>query len=200
MYKLKPWLRFMAAPEDGSGAAADGVGAGGGTGAGAPPPADDPEGSGATPVPDKPDADEFKSEHSKSAVLADLRSERDARKALEDRIREYEERDLTDSQKAQRDAEAERNRLAEVERDASGQRKRADQLEAALEKGLPKSWATRLQGETLDELLADAESVAGDLQSRDTRETPGAGARGDDGLAPTSPGLGSLRAAYSTTT
>ncbi|WP_182357771.1 hypothetical protein [Tomitella gaofuii] len=204
MYKLKPWLRFIAAPEDGSGGAApDGGGGGAGEGggeSGGESGGHGDRGTGETPGSESDDKnDSFKSEQSKNAVLTELYAERDARKALEAKVRAFEDRDLTDQQKAQRDADANKSRLAEVERDLSAERLRADRLEAALAEGLPASWAPRLQGKTLEELQADAKSVAADLGSRDTRETPGAGAAGGTGLEPTTPGLGSLRAGYATT-
>lgn len=88
-----------------------------------------------TPMPDEPETpaapaetgttaetaedNEFKSEHSKNAVLADLKRERDSRKALEERLKEYEDRDKSEAEKAaDRVAAAERAAL-DAQRDAA---------------------------------------------------------------------------------
>lgn len=88
------------------------------------------------------------------------------------RLKEFEDRDLSELQKAQRDAADAKERLAQFEQTTLRQR-------VALEKGLPASLVGRLQGSTEEEMAADADTLMallGKTQST-PRPDPGQGPR-----------------------
>jgi hypothetical protein len=137
-----------------------------------------------TPTPDesaKPDAPatkdtaDFKSEESKTRVLADLTSERAKRQELEARLKEIEDKDKSETERLT-------ERLSAAEKRALD----AARYEIALDKGLTRSQAKRLVGTTPEELAADADELLADLGAsaprrpsgdvgqgpRDTPETP----------------------------
>lgn len=87
----------------------------------------------------------------KDGDVAKAREERDS---LAQRLREYEERDLSETDKATRRAESAEARAADAE--ASLMRYRV-----ATEQGIPASLIDRLRGSTEDELRADAEQLLG---------------------------------------
>lgn len=62
------------------------------------------------------------------------------------------------------EAEKQADRLAELETSAATATGKALRLEIALDLGLPKAWALRLQGDTEDELRADAKAILADLK------------------------------------
>lgn len=57
------------------------------------------------------------------------------------------------------------DRLADLETSAKTATAKALRLEIALDLGLPKAWAGRLQGDTEDELRADAKAILADLKA-----------------------------------
>jgi hypothetical protein len=71
---------------------------------------------------------------------------------LRRRLKELEDRDKTEIQKATEKA-------AELEQKATAAELRALRLEVALEAGLPKALAARLQGSTVEELQKDAKEL-----------------------------------------
>lgn len=77
------------------------------------------------------------------------------------RLKEIEDRDLSDLEKARRDAETATGRLADYERTVLRQR-------IALEKGLPPSLVSRLQGATEDEVTADADALMALIKTPNT--------------------------------
>lgn len=101
----------------------------------------------------------FDAEKAKT-YIASLRSERDreaaARKAAEAKVRDYEDAQLTETEKLERERETYRT-------DASETRARLDRYEVAEEVGLPLSWARRLVGDDRAALLADAQAMKADL-------------------------------------
>jgi hypothetical protein len=108
------------------------------------------------------------------------REQEDRAKANADaakRLKEIEDRDLSELQKAQRDREEALARLQEVEREAIRNR-------VALAKGLPAEIAATLNGSNEDELAAHADRLIawrGNQPPPTPRPDPGQGAR------PTSP-------------
>lgn len=127
-----------------------------------------------TPKPTEPSAD------AKSAdkELADLRAAlKKANKEAEQsrlKLREAEERDLSEMEKIQRRAEKAENDLADLQSNTLKQR-------VALEKGLPASLVGRLQGSTEEELAADADELLTLVKAPTTpKPDPSQGARGGD--------------------
>lgn len=104
---------------------------------------------------------------SKRAVLGDLARERDKRQAVEAERDELKkqldaiaEKDMTELEKAQKQRDELQTRLAELEKEkADAERKRM--IAGVLKKaGLPAEMEGRLQGETAEELEADAKKLA----------------------------------------
>ncbi|WLP91326.1 hypothetical protein [Gordonia sp. NB41Y] len=137
--------------------------------------------------------DEFKSEHSKQAVLADLAAARDENKTLKDRITELENANKSEDEKAREQREA-------TEVTARNDARFRAQFAAAKEAGLDLSWVERIAGGTPEEMAADAKSLKADLDARASagERTDGAGTAGAGGAVVTSPGMGTLTAAYNT--
>lgn len=107
------------------------------------PPADD---EGVTPDPDA---------GAKKALDAERKARRDAEKAksdLEKRLKEYEDRDKSDSEKAADAVKAADARAEQAEQ-------RALRLEVAADKGLTPAQAKRLVGTTREELEGDADEI-----------------------------------------
>lgn len=93
------------------------------------------------------------------AGLKALRAEREAAKALKSerdalaaKIKEFEDKDKTEAEKTA-------ERLAELEKASTTNATKALRLEIALDKGLPKTLAARLQGSSREELEADADAL-----------------------------------------
>lgn len=80
-----------------------------------------------------------------------------ARKAAEAKVKEYEDRDKTEHQKAIERAEAAEKRTAELERQGW-------QRDAASKAKLPAGMASRLSGATAEEIEADATALAESLK------------------------------------
>lgn len=117
--------------------------------------------------------DEFKSEESKSRVLADLARERDARQELEAKLKEYEDRDKTELERIEeRAAKAE---MAAAEREAELARYRV-----GVAKGLPPDLIGRLRGSTDEELMADADALLALLPAKGAKGAVDQGPRQDE--------------------
>jgi 3-oxoacyl-[acyl-carrier-protein] synthase III len=87
-------------------------------------------------------------------------------KANAAKLKEYEDREKTDTQKLTERAETAEGNLSAAEL-------KALRLEVALDKGLPKSLAVRLQGSTVEELEADADELVETLgDGGNGRKTP----------------------------
>jgi Spy/CpxP family protein refolding chaperone len=99
-----------------------------------------------------PPSEDFKSEESKQRVLSDLKREREQRQQLEARIREFEDRDKSDSEKLT-------DRLTAAEQRAMQAEQEAARLQVAYAKGLTPAQAKRLVGSTVEELEADADEI-----------------------------------------
>jgi len=72
------------------------------------------------------------------------------------RLKELDDAKLSEIEKAQRDAKEAAQELANLRRDSLRQK-------VALEVGLPAKWVGRLQGDSEEELAADAASILADL-------------------------------------
>lgn len=90
-----------------------------------------------------------------NAAAADARANADAAK----RLKEFEDRDLSELQKLQRDREELSQKVTPLEQENA-------RLSVALDKGLPRTLAGRLQGATLEELSADADALLALLGSK----------------------------------
>lgn len=110
--------------------------------------------------------------------LADLRAAlKKANKEAEQsrlRLKEVEDRDLSEMEKAQRRAEKAEKDLADLQSATLRQR-------VALEKGLPAHLVPRLQGSTEEELSADADELLELVKAPTSpKPDPSQGARGGD--------------------
>lgn len=136
--------------------------------------------------------DEFKSEHSKNAVLADLHNAREENKTLKDRLQQLEDANKPEDQKAR---EAREKQETQARNDARFRQ----QAVAAKTAGLSLEWVERIAGTTPEEMLADAKALKKDLDERSSagQRTDGAGAAGDgDPAATASPGVSRANAYY----
>lgn len=117
---------------------------------------DAPDSKGETPEPSANEPDQtpegFKSPESKEAVLADLKRERDARKAAEKKIQEFEDAQKTDLEKLT-------GRAERAEATASTLEAENARLRVAISKGLPVDLVDRLKGDSEDELAEDADKL-----------------------------------------
>lgn len=143
---------------------------------GATPPADPPA---PTPEPKTPD------EPLGEGGLRALQAERDARANAERtaaelaaRVKEFEDANKSAEEKAA-------EQLAELQRTAAENAAKALRYEAAAKAGLPLSAAGRLQGNNLEELVADAESFKALIGSAtaDTKTPPPDPSQGKSGTA-----------------
>lgn len=136
--------------------------------------------------------DEFKSEHSKKTVLADLAAAREEARQAKEALAELENKNKTAEQ---READERKQRDENAARDA----RKVAQYDAAAEVGLPLSWAQRIFGDTAEEMLADAKKLKADMDANASasHSTDGAGKTGgDDPAANAQPGAGRLSAYY----
>ncbi|WP_331436439.1 hypothetical protein RND64_04475 [Gordonia sp. w5E2] len=136
--------------------------------------------------------DEFKSEHSKNAVLADLHNAREENKTLKDRLQQLEDANKPEDQKAR---EAREKQETQARNDARFRQ----QAVAAKTAGLSLEWVERIAGTTPEEMLADAKALKKDLDERSSagQRTDGAGASGDgDAAATAAPGVSRANAYY----
>ena len=99
--------------------------------------------------------------------LKALQAEREARKALEDRLKKLSPLEKIaealgggDPEKGKSEIEQLTERLSQHEKDLLEERTARWKLEAISAHKLPAEWADRLRGTTRDELLADAETLA----------------------------------------
>lgn len=123
--------------------------------------------------------------------LKALQAERDARKALEDRLKKLAPLERIaaalgdgDADKGKSEIEQITERYSQLEEDVRTERMARWKLEAIGAHKLPSEWADRLRGDTRDELLADAEALAKLLPSRPASQFQGSGDGGvrDQGL------------------
>lgn len=94
---------------------------------------------------------------------------------LEAEAAKRKEAEMTELQKAQKRAEEAEARAAKLERESL-------QREIAAKVGLPAKLATRLQGETAEEMEADAKAILEDLPKPPPQPKPG------PGIVPANPG------------
>lgn len=161
-----------------------------------PNPQDDPKPE-PTPDPEPAKDSDALGDAGKKALDAERREKRAAEKRaseLEARLKEFEDRDKTETQKLAERAEAAEKRAAELEAQAI-------RLEVASEKGLTPAQAKRLVGTTREELEADADELLSTFKPAE----PGTPPSLDLGQKPpakreSTPGLGRLRDAYASST
>jgi hypothetical protein len=82
-----------------------------------------------------------------------------ANAAAAKRVRELEERDMSEAQKAQKVADETAAELARYKAEAEQLRASDLRKQVALDKGVPAALVNRLQGATADELAADADAL-----------------------------------------
>lgn len=206
-----PWLNaaLMLPPDEGgeggnggapAGSSGDGAGTGGGAGSGSGSGSSGSGSGSGAGVNDNNNGgsggggsdDEWKSEGSKAAVLADLTTVRAENKDLKSRLKALEDKGKPEDQK-QREA-----REAQETAARNDARFRA-QAKAAKEAGLSLDWVERIAGGTPEEMLADAKALKKDLDERSSagQRTDGAGTSGSgDAAAAAAPGVGRLDAYY----
>lgn len=211
----RPWLRYFNADDSGVGGTNGGGTGGAASGASAGAGGTDDTGTGGTGGTDGGGAggadtggDDGKG--GKTAVLADLARERDARQALDtenqslkSQLQALKDKDLTPEQKAERDAQQTAGRVGELETE-NGTLKSTNadltaenlRLRVAMDVGIPVNWVDRLRGSNEEEVRADAESVKKDLRLDGSGDyTAGVGHRGSD-HADAKPGMGNIRLGY----
>ena len=121
-----------------------------------------------TPTPEPSATDEL-GDAGKKALDAERRDKRAAEKRatdLEARLKEFEDRDKTESTRVIERAEAAEKRAVEAE-------SRALRLEIASEKGLTPAQAKRLVGESREDLEADAAELLETFKPAASEDTPG---------------------------
>lgn len=155
-------------------------------------PATDPQATPPTPPAGDGHADDGHADDDKGTLGANglkaLEAERAANKAskkqiaeLQAKLKEYEDANKTEAEKTA-------ERLTALEKDNAASRSRAERLEVALDKGLPKALAARLQGSTREELEADADELlklVGEQKPASPKPDPSQG-HGGAGAKPTS--------------
>lgn len=105
------------------------------------------------PAQDAPEPDRLPDDHPVVKALAKANEEA---KQARLKVKEYEDRDKTDQERAS-------EKLSDLEKNLTTAQADAVRFEIALEKGLTKSQARRLVGTTRDDLEADAEELVADL-------------------------------------
>lgn len=129
------------------------------------------------PPPGEPEQGEGKPRRGASDDLkADLAKERRERQALQRELQRLKDRDLSELERAQRQAAEAAKRLEQLEAEAMRQR-------VALRAGIPAEHIHRLQGATEAELAADAAELAKLLTPKAPRPDPTQGARNGNGGA-----------------
>lgn len=108
------------------------------------------------------------------AGIKALHAERDARKAAEDRlkeldvrIREFEDRDKTEQQKLEERAQTLADELESARASIAAAEFNNHRLQVAQTKGIPAELVGRLQGDTREELEADADALLAVIGKRD---------------------------------
>lgn len=148
-----------------------------------------------TPPPPTPAADPDLGDAGKRAIAAERKRASDAEKALKaanDRLAEFEQSKLSELERAQKATEAATARAAELEQKLAASNRAAMAQRVAETKGLPIALAGRLQGDTEEELAADADHLVSHMGSAGPRRPapdPGQGSRDSD--APTGVTAGS---------
>ena len=103
--------------------------------------------------------------------LKALKAEREANKAAKAKIAEYETKIKAFEDRDKTEAEKTAEKLSQLEKDSQTSAAKALRLEVALDKGLPKALATRLQGSTKEELESDADTLLS-LVKTDSKTIP----------------------------
>jgi chromosome segregation ATPase len=127
----------------------------------------------------KAEADKL-GEPGKKALDDERKARREAEKqlkAVNDRVRELEDKDKSDSEKLT-------SRVAELEKELSTERSRAMRLEVAIDKGLSKTQARRLVGDTEDDLVADADDLLSSFKPSDETKPAPPGSTPKENLRP----------------
>lgn len=128
--------------------------------------------------PDDPDDDPKTPELKPEDVAAMQKALKKANKEAEAtrlKLKEYEDRDKSETEKLS-------ERTRELEGDLTATQKTALRYEIALDKGIPKSIASRLQGDTREEMEKDADELLTTLGG--VKKTPSFDGGAKDGDAP----------------
>lgn len=105
------------------------------------------------------------------ALRADLVKERRSRQALEKELQRLKDRDLSELERAQRQAKEAETRLAKLEQEAAKHR-------VALKHELPSDLVDNITGETEDDMAVSAERLARYAKQKAPRPDPSQGSRG----------------------
>ena len=136
------------------------------------------------PPDDTPDADETDDKPTGDELAEMRRALRKANKEAEQarlKLKEIEDAGKSETEKLT-------GRVAELEPKVTAAETRAMRLEVALDKGLPKSLAVRLQGESREEMEADADELMKTLGGDGRSKTPSF----DGGVKKDAPSSGSF--------
>lgn len=184
MNKNRPWLRFIEGPNEGTGSA---------TATPAPAPAPDDTGEQSAPEPtastgerqDESEGENPDARGSKQAVLADLARERDKRQALQAerdelqaKVAEFERAQMTEAEKAEADRKELETKYADALAKIAAHERTVTLTQLAAEFNIPAAMADRIQGETPEQMRADAQALATSLGPYTGPSDPSAGQGG----------------------
>lgn len=127
------------------------------------------------PEPKLGDAGKSALDAERKARAAAERASKDATRKLtefEKRLKEYEDRDKSDEQKRLEAVESAKEAKAEAERERDTARRELIKHQAGIREGLPESMIARIQGDTDDEIAADAKQLAALFADRDKPRKP----------------------------
>lgn len=102
---------------------------------------------------------------SKRAILADLMKERERRREMEARLKQIEDANLSELERAQREANEARETLATIQREN-------DRNRVALEKGVPSDLIEFITGDTAEDMAAKADLLLSRLGSNPSTPKP----------------------------
>jgi hypothetical protein len=88
------------------------------------------------------------------------------------KLKEYEDREKTESQRLADDKAAAESAAADARREADAARLEVTKYQVAREKKLPAEWIDRLRGSSKEELETDADSLLAVLKEQEKRRTP----------------------------
>jgi hypothetical protein len=119
----------------------------------------EPKGQGAATQPTTADEDEFSRDRAMNTIL-NLRKAEKEWKRKEKELQELQLKEQERKQSELTDIERMKQRADQLEAELKAERQGRLRLQVAAEYSLPEALAIRLQGESLDELKADAEQLA----------------------------------------
>lgn len=188
MKKNRPWLRFIEGPNAGTGSApstdgaaqsAEGVENAAGAQDTNQPPSDDSQSD------DEEEGENPAARGSKQSVLADLAKERDKRQSVEAqrdelaaKVAAFERAQMTEAEKAAADLKELETKYSDAVAKIAAYERKAALAEISAEFKIPAAIADRIQGETPEQMRADAQALAKSLGPYTGPSDPSAGQGG----------------------